>query len=538
VSRSRVALVLSLQCAALLTISLLIGDNGWDDGAITLAFARTFARHGRVALTPRSEVVEGFSSVSWFLLNALIALARPSYRVAIALSQALAVASIGASTFLLARTCALLRFDRLFTALTVLSFVAWGCSFSEAANGMEMGLLAAACLLIINELLLARARLFPLCAGVVLAVTTRFEAGLYVGLLGLAVLSVPGRRAFWAMLATGLVTVALLSVWRLATFADVVPNTIWAKLWPPYAALRASDRLAGALELPSFFVGPAVALAVAARSGFSLAAVRAARGRALAIVAAPILGAVIMGLLTGRHWGYYGRMPYFAYPPALLLLSLLFSHWVAAARSRFRIAVAAGAMASAVVVSMHGFPSWALGAAWKGGEVGVTPHTYAESARVFRRFAAAAELEHPSILTADVGGLALCCDEFKIVDFAFLSNRTLARKGPTAIGEVLAAESPDLVEAHWKWTEVGQLYDQPGFRASYAPAFADGTRLWLRRDVERRIERSRRGCWMSQQREGLKQALTDHRYASTDVPYDRTSFERQGAVFTLDGCGK
>ena len=90
-----------------MVVCLLIGDNGWDDGAITLAFARTFARHGRVALTPRSEVVEGFSSVSWFLLNAFAALARPSYRAAIVIAQALSVLSLGACTALLARSCAL-----------------------------------------------------------------------------------------------------------------------------------------------------------------------------------------------------------------------------------------------------------------------------------------------------------------------------------------------------------------------------------------------------------------------------------------------
>jgi hypothetical protein len=517
-------------------VCLLIGDNAWDDGAITLAFARTFARHGRVALTPRSEVVEGFSSVSWFLLNSLLALARPSYRVTIALSQALAVVSIGASTVLLARTCALLRLDRLFSALTMLAFVAWGCSFSEAGNGMEMGLLAAACLLIINELLSQRARLLPLCAGVVLALTTRFEAALYVGLLGLCVLSVPGRRAFWAMLFTSVVTVALLSVWRLATFADVVPNTIWAKRWPPYAAFSVADRLAGAVELLSFFVGPVVALAIAGRSGLRLGATLRARERALAIIAAPVVGAVVMGALIGRHWGYYGRMPYFAFPPALLLVSLLLTDWVKAARSRLRVGLAVGAMASAVAVSMVGFPFGPLDAARQGGAFGVTPHTYAESGKVFRRFTAAADLEHPTILTSDIGGLALCCDEFKIVDLAFLSNRTLARQGPNAIGEVLDAESPDLIEAHWHWTEVGKLYDLPRFRADYAPAFAGGTRLWLRRDVAARIERAGRGCWVSQQRDDLKRALRDHRYANTDVPYDRASFERQGLVFTLEGC--
>ena len=198
-SRRSVALVVLAQFSALIVVCSLIGDNGWDDGAITLAFARTFARHGRVALTPRSEVVEGFSSVSWFLLNALAGLARPSYRAAIFISQVLSALSICATTVLLARTCALLRLDRFFATLTVVAFAAWGCSFGEAGNGMEMGLLAAAFLLMVNELLSPQPRMFWLATGVVLAVTTRFEALFYVGLLALSVISVPGRRAFWGI---------------------------------------------------------------------------------------------------------------------------------------------------------------------------------------------------------------------------------------------------------------------------------------------------------------------------------------------------
>ena len=533
-SRSRVAVVVALQFATLLSVCLLIGDNGWDDGAITLAFARTFARHGRVALTPRSEIVEGFSSVSWFLLNSLVALARPSYRAAIAVSQTLSVLSIGACTALLARTCALLRLDRLFSTLTVVTFAAWGCSFSEAGNGMEMGLLATACLLMINELLSPEPRLLLLCGGVVLAVTTRFEAVFYVGLLGFSVFSVPGRRAFWAIVLATLVTLALLSGWRLAVFSDVVPNTFWAKRWPPYAAFSFKDRLAGGMELPSFFAVALLTLAIAARSGFGLVAALRAHRRVLAIVAAPIAGAVGMGILIGGHWGYYGRMPSFAFPPALLLLSLLFSRWVDAGRSRFRVAIATGSFASALAVSMVGFPSGSLGAAARGGAFGVTPHTYAESGQVFRRFASAAELEHAAVLTSDVGGLALCCDEFKIVDLAFLSNRRLAHQGPAAIAQVLDTEQPDLVEAHWNWAAAGRLYDLPSFPTRYAPAFADGTKLWIRRDHVEGIERRGRGCWLSLQREDVKQAVQDHRYRKTDLPYDRTSFERLGVVFALD----
>src|ERR1700689_1892930 len=118
-SRRSIAGVALAQFIVLVSVCLLIGDNGWDDGAITLAFSRTFARCGRVALTPRSEIVEGFSSVSWFLINSLAALPPLPYRSTIVGSQILSALCICATTVLLARACALLRFDRLFSTSTV-----------------------------------------------------------------------------------------------------------------------------------------------------------------------------------------------------------------------------------------------------------------------------------------------------------------------------------------------------------------------------------------------------------------------------------
>jgi len=539
VSRRSLAIVVVVQFAALVAACVLIGDNGWDDGAITLAFARTFARHGRVALTPHSEIVEGFSSVFWFLLNAAAALARPSYQAAILVSQILSALCICASTVLLARTCALLRLDGWIATLTVVTFAAWGCSFSEASNGMEMGLLAAAFLMMVNELLSPRPRLLPLGLGVVLAVSTRFEAVFYVGLLALAVMSIPGRRAFWAIVATCVGAVVLLTAWRHAVFADVLPNTFWAKRWPPYASFDLAGRLRGVVELPSLLLAPLVALVVLRRSGFDLAGVVKARRRAFLILAYPILGAVLLGGLLGKAWGYYGRMPYFAFPLALLALSLFFSAWVDARPGAFRITArrrVIGLYVVSIGLSVIGFPRGPLGAALRGGTFGVSPHTYAESAQVFRRFVAAADLRNPTIFTPDVGGLALCCDEFKVVDLALLSNRTLAHRGHAALAEVLETESPALVEAHWNWATAGKLYDIPRFRALYVPAFAGGTKLWLRGDVAAAIQGKGRGCRLSTARADVREALRTHRYANHDVQEDRTAFEAPGVVFALAPC--
>lgn len=517
-----------------MAVCLVIGDNGWDDGAITLAFARTFAQHGRIALTPHSEVVEGFSTVAWFLLNTLVALTRPSFHAAILAAQVLSVLCICASTVLLARTCALLELDRLFSTLTVAAFAAWGCSFAEASNGMEMGLLAAAFLLMLNQLLSPRPRMVWLGVGVVLALTARFEALGYVGPLALGLLLVGRRRAFWVILLTSAAVVLLLSLWRLTVFSDLLPNTYWAKRWPPYAAFSPMDRLAGAVESLSFFVVPLVVLEILLRAGYPLTAALRARRPVVLLLASPVLGAVLGGGLIGTHWGYDGRMAYFAFPLLLLLLALAFSPWVNQAPSKPRIAVALVACLGSLGMSMTAFPSGALAAAIHGGSFGVSPHSYAESAQVFRRFARAAGLEHPTVLTPDVGGMALCCEELRVVDLALLSNRRLAHDGPAALAAVLADEAPDMIEAHWAWASSSKLYQLPYFRAHYLPAFAGGTKLWLRREVAQAIASKGLGCEVPADRGALREALDKHRYADHDTPEDRQAFAASGRVFALE----
>jgi hypothetical protein len=328
--------------------------------------------------------------------------------------------------------------------------------------------------------------------------------------------------------------VLVLSSWRLAVFSDVVPNTYWAKRWPPYADFDAVGRLVGAVELLTFFLVPLMVLEVLRHSGFAFASVLRARRQAFLLLASPVVGAVLVGGLIGKHWGYDGRMPYFAFPLMLLLFSLTFSPWVDAKRNKLRIAVAVGACLCSLGTSMMGFPSGAMSAAFHGGSFGVSPHTYAESAQVFRRLAWAADLQRPTVLTPDVGGLALCCDEFRVVDLALLSNRRLAHGGHKALADVFASESPEMVEAHWEWASSGKLYELPYFRAHYLPAFAGGMKLWIRRDVARAIESKGRGCQVPRDRADLQEALNKHRYANHDTPDDRRAFDRPGVVFALN----
>ena len=58
----RVGVVFVTVLIAHIAIALAVGPESWDDGFITLSFARTFAETGHIALTPVSEQVEGATS--------------------------------------------------------------------------------------------------------------------------------------------------------------------------------------------------------------------------------------------------------------------------------------------------------------------------------------------------------------------------------------------------------------------------------------------------------------------------------------------
>jgi hypothetical protein len=284
-----------------------------------------------------------------------------------------------------------------------------------------------------------------------------------------------------------------------------------------------------------FLLLPLIVLEILLRSGFDLASVLRTHRKAFLLLSSPVLGAVVIGGLVGKHWGYDGRMPYFAFPLMLLLFSLTFSPWVNVKKSsKLRIAIAVGACICSLRVSMESFPSGDMSAASHGGSFGVSPHTYTETAQVFRRFAWAADLQHPTVLTPDDGGLALCCDELRVVDLALLSNRRLAHHGYTALSDVLASESPEMIEAHKEWASSGKLYELPYFRAHYLPAFAGGTKLWIRRDVAWAIRSKGRGCLLRADRDGLQEALGRHRYSDHDTPDDRRAFDHPGVVFALN----
>jgi hypothetical protein len=60
-----------VMTALYLVGALLWLHSGWDDGAITLAYARTYFHTGSFSLTPVSTAVEGTSSLLWTVMMGL-----------------------------------------------------------------------------------------------------------------------------------------------------------------------------------------------------------------------------------------------------------------------------------------------------------------------------------------------------------------------------------------------------------------------------------------------------------------------------------
>jgi hypothetical protein len=171
------AIVLQFIMTALIVVY--VGIFNWDDGAITLAYSRTFAETGRVALTAASEQVEGFSSVSWFLVNAMVAVSHPGFEEAILFSQLLASVFLALAvllTFLIARELDLREST---TAAILIIFSVFGPSISEISNGMEMTLMASSCLAIVYFLYF-RENWPLLLFSTVIFLSTRFEAMIYL----------------------------------------------------------------------------------------------------------------------------------------------------------------------------------------------------------------------------------------------------------------------------------------------------------------------------------------------------------------------
>lgn len=477
-------------------IAQFVGIHAWDDGAITLAFSKTFAETGRSALTPVSEQVEGFSSISWLVLNTIPALFYLSFNQAIFFSQLLSAVFVTVSLCYISLFCKSLQLTPLVSFLTLLTFGLSGAVISETANGMEMTLLAATALAFVYSIYFEQRRTVAALAAIIF-IATRFESIFYFAFL-LVPLWLRGRRreaVLWAVFAGAIFL--MLGLLRWIVFSDILPNTIWAKMHEPYSVHGARSvlrRIEAVLELPRalfpLLIFLAGLLVVRWRRLTSLAKEFFQQADRSDIFLMPIIGAEIFSLIAGKNWGYAGRMQFFALPFALLLVVQIFS-WMKVFEGRKR-ALTVFLFAITIVFSWYNCARYTFsemlfsisGASYFEAKTQkVTPATYRDVGLKVDRIRQLTGKETIVFMTPDIGGLGLCCQRIRVVDIALLANRTLARNGYASFSEVLAKENPNVIEVHDVWASKSGIYNDPKFIRDYKPLLTGNTRFFVRKDV-------------------------------------------------------
>ncbi len=491
----------------------------WDDGAITAAFSQTWAATGRIALTPASPQVEGFSSLSWFLLLAPAHLLSSNPDVLLVWMKLLAALCFGASLAVFFRVAN--RFlDATWQAALVVSLFAFTITpFHETYNGMEMNLSVLALLVLLDLFTsgLKPARLLALgsvTTAVLLA--TRFEspymlAALVLGALltrfvprnhaddAISVPTVPVLAIFSLIAA---LLFGLIELWRHHTFGLWMPNTVYAKLWAPY---RPAPTLTGFLlnraeatsEILITLFAPLAVLAYLlvqklqsrrfSDTGEGLP--QNADGPAPNTSISPILltlsvAAVLFGLLFGYNLGHRGRMIESLLPALILTLLQIFRR-LAGSEAQIQTAfLAAGALQLLVWIVF-------AGKLMLHGD-GVPIARYAPEGLAADQIRTDLGLPELSAMIPDVGGAGLCCQHLRILDSALLTSPYLAHFGYTHFPEFFHHERPDVVETHTQWADAAHLYTS-NLLQGYSIVAAQGQRLFVRDDLYHELLRLHRG---------------------------------------------
>lgn len=482
-------------------LALFIGANGWDDGSITLAFARTFAESGRIALTPLSETVEGFSSPFWFLLMAGTYRVLPLDFDGMILAGQLWSGLFAAIGAVLLHTM-LRQYGRLQAWMVSLVLFAYGPFLNETINGMEMTSLSAVALAIVW---LLRSRHRHTWIGLMLLAATapwiRAEAVGYViaGAAVLALLSKEYRRAV-ALIAGAVLSLAVLTAARLVLFGSLLPNTMTAKQSSPYSANSTFKHIlqvcVAAVEV-LYVLLPAAVIAITAltamhsgRRSVGTEAFRRMRARGIHPVASFSLGYIAavatFNLGIGRNWGYIGRMEQSAIALGVVAVVLAKPRVLRSLKSTPRLVAVIAAL---LLLTACGIEKQFIAARLHPGtEAAVTPAAYRMTGEAMDEVRVKLGQPELTVLTPDVGGSSLCCTKLRILDLALLANAALARDGFAAMPSYLAAGKPDLVETHGMWSEASKLYDIAYFRNNYTPVAVQGMWLYLRNDLRLKVD--------------------------------------------------
>jgi hypothetical protein len=488
-----------------MAVSLAVGANGWDDGAITLAFSKTFSENGIIALTPSSPEVEGFSSPFWFILVAAINWIHAlGFDAIITAGQLLACAFAALSAVILFRILRSVDGRPLVAAAVSVAVISVGPFLQESFNGMEMNALTAAALYMfycISGGKLAAAAIFA-----ALFPFIRLEAAVYVAVAALVMLLMQEKhRRTGVYLLVGVVLgVCLITALRISVFESFLPNTILAKRWPPYSPDGfvgfARMRFKVAVELACILLVPGIffALGLLSYEGNLAHRLRAAvKGfktstlgdPAFAFGALYVIGVGLTNIAIGKNWGYYGRMEGSAIPIAVIIVGCMFNGfpWIRQKGRSASVNVAILAAVLLIGIIQSDFYTPGLGSTATQPAPG-SPAYFRLRAEIYERIRVVLGQSTLSVLTPDMGGTSLCCRQLKILDLALLANPELANEGYSGIDKYIANNLPDVIETHSPWSEASGIEHASSFVTHYKRVTIEGLPLHVRSDVFERIQ--------------------------------------------------
>jgi hypothetical protein len=485
----------------------------WDDSAITLGFARTFALTGRIEPTPGSGIVEGYSTTLWMLLMAVAAkfVATPS--------ALLLVAKISTLLLNLANILFMRRWFLTWTTETVANLVAGsvGCGlmFYETINGMETPLILT--LVLVMLLLFPRpsraAQICYLLTGSAFLLI-RWEAAWLLIPFVLVDLKAdlnaefnPDRNRRRALLsaATWLTVFLASNLARWRYFGSLLPNTIIAKRGIPYTTAIPSIEVQRHLQDPVFILTSSKIFAVVAIAGLlydyyvarfvlkrqsSLLEILRSSFRASWQLRFALLFTVFSLILTtaiGTNWGPPVRSFYAAWPFLFGLLLLPLSKlrprtlaWATTALCIFAL----GRMTVHVrQLEAYRAPVYMPG---------TTVSRFEAVASVLSDIESASHHSHLVYAGPDMGAVMLFTHGVQVIDLGLLCNPFLARTRYTAINSyVLQQRQPDVIEVHENWTQLANLAAYPLFLRRYRPVYVHGIRTFLDHNLIESIDPSR-----------------------------------------------
>lgn len=492
-----------------LAIALAVGVQAWDDGFITLAFARTFAETGHIALTPLSEPAEGATSPLWFLMMAGVHRAGVTgfYGLHFA-SQLLAAVCFASAAVLFHR---LIRRSAPSAAwwITVLVFVL-GPIRSETGNGMEMSLL---CLVIVGIMVFLadgdRRRWIPVAVLAGLVPWIRLEATGYLLAGCLAVWlfsSARPNRLLAAIVGGSIASVVALTLVRYEVFGTVVlTNTMLAKRMPPYSPPFPSPAWWGQ-QVIGLLVEPVITALPAAVIMLILIRMSGQRLQQLAVRLRGLVRERRLPPLTSFGVGYGAGFIAFTAVFGANMFTLPGRMGMSATLALVIAAVNSVSLpdlgrrvplrSKLIVAGMFLIPCVGL-IAYDSLGMGMRVAQRVSDSRAakvfsFSAFRANGEsmdhvrqlLDRPqlTVLIADVGQPGLCCDKLRILDFGLLTNSELTRVGWGGFPGYLRAQRPDLIQLHASFTEESGITRDRFFVENYVPVFVDISLFYLRRD--------------------------------------------------------